>query len=136
MHLLLINSYKIRLTGTYAFKRVVQGINNGEWQMKHNEVQELVINLGKVSSTLHSSFHLAQIYLVGPVQHPWERSFHHLISTCPTKDTQTEFSQHQNFLLTRGSVSPSRGCSDSTCEHLQRANSQALNLIALNLISL
>lgn len=75
MHLLLINSYKIRLTGTYALNRVVQGINNGEWWMKHNEVQELVINLGKVSSNLHSSFHLSQIYLVGPVQHSWETHF-------------------------------------------------------------
>lgn len=58
--------------------------------MKHNEVQELVINLGKVSSALHCSFHLAQIYLVGLVQHPWEGSFHHFISTLPLKDTKTE----------------------------------------------
>lgn len=61
MHLLLINSYKIRLTGTYAFNHVVQGINNGEWRMKHNEVQELVINLGKVSSNLHSCFHISDL---------------------------------------------------------------------------
>lgn len=120
MHLLLINSYKIRLTGTYAFKRVVQGINNGEWQMKHNEVQELVINLGKVSSNLHSSFHLAQIYLVGPVQHPWERLFH--------LHQGHQAWIWQSFLLTRGSGSQSRSCSDSTYEYLQPANSQTLNL--------
>lgn len=95
MHLLLINSYKIRLTGTYALNCVVQVINNGEWRMEHHEVQELVINLGKVSSNLHSSFHLSQIYLLGPVQHSWERSFH--LHPSPTKDTKAEFGRVFSF---------------------------------------